>query len=237
MKYLYSVYAWVFGGFLFVLILLIGIVLMSLLPPKKFKPLINLMFRFLILLLFIRVKVEGKQNLISGEVCIFMANHSSIFDILILASYLPGYYRGVESHNQFSWPLWGFALKRYGNIPINRDSVNESLASIRFAKNVILEERTSILILPEGHLSLDGKMMRFKKFPFLLAKEAGVPIVPIGISGTFKVKRKGSWIISPQKIFVRFGDTISAQQVNYMDIQALLEYTRDRIHELLGKLS
>ena len=232
MKYIYSILIWSLGGILFALILLIGIFISYLLPPAKLNPPVQLMFRFWLTFFFIRIKTEGQDNLDKNKVYIFMSNHTSIFDLPVLLAYIPQYSRGIQSRNQFSWPLWGWAIKRYGNIPIERESIQSSISTIRYAAS-ILRNGTSITILPEGHLTLDGKMKEFKKLPFLLAKESNAAIAPIGLSGLFQVKRKGSWLIHPAKVKVRFGEVISSEQVASLDIKTISSLTSERITKLL----
>jgi 1-acyl-sn-glycerol-3-phosphate acyltransferase len=235
MKYVYSIYAWLIGGIFFVLILCTGILLSYILPGRAFHRPVQWLFKFLFRLLFIRVKVCGKNNIPQAAVVLYMSNHTSIFDLPLLAAFVPGYFRGIESDNQFSWPLWGFAIKRYGSIPINRASVQSSIATMRYAQKV-LAEGTSIAILPEGHLSLDGKMQAFKKLPFVLAKESEVSIVPIGITGLYRVKKKGSWLIRPSKVCISFGESINRETINRYTVSELRNHTRAIIQDLAGEI-
>jgi 1-acyl-sn-glycerol-3-phosphate acyltransferase len=232
MKYLYSAYAWLVGGLLFVLILISGIGISYLLPGKMFHRPVQWMFRWLFRILFIRVRVNGREHLGSKAVSIYMSNHCSMFDLPLLVAYIPEYFRGVEAHNQFTWPLWGFAIRRYGNIPIDRGSTYRSLQAIREAR-LSLDAGTSIAILPEGHLSLDGNLREFKKLPFMLAAESGVRIVPIGITGLFQVKRKGSWLIRPEVVHIVFGEPIQAEEIKSLTPEAIRDITRIRITDLI----
>ena len=88
-------------------------------------------------------------------------------------------------------------------------------------------------IMPEGHRTLDGRLREFKLMPFLLAKEAGVPIVPIGISGLFAMKPKGSWHIHPTPIRIRFGEPVPAETVRRMDVRELRDLVRNHIQALV----
>jgi len=232
MKYLYSILIWSLGGILFAFILLIGILLTYLLPPARFNPPIQRMFRFWLSIFLIRVKVEGLENIEKNKVYIFMSNHTSIFDLPVLLACIPQYSRGIEAHHQFNWPLWGWAIKRYGNIPIRRESVQSSILTIRYAASV-LKGGTSITILPEGHLTLDGSIKEFKKLPFLLAKESNTAIAPIGLSGLYNVKRKGSWLIRPAKVRVNFGEVVNSDQIASLDIKNISSLVRERISMLI----
>lgn len=193
------------------------------------------MLRFLFKLMFIRVEVEGHENVESGKTYLFMANHTSIFDIPVLGGFIPGFVRGIEAQRQFNWPLYGWAIKRLGNIPIERNSVHNSIKSIHTAAQKI-QKGLSIVVLPEGHRTLDGKLRQFKKLPFYLAKQAKVDIIPIGISGLFTLNRKGTYFITRTSIKIKFGTPVSKQKIETLtevevrdiikeQIQGLIEYS------------
>lgn len=107
-----------------------------------------------------------------------MSNHASLFDIPLLEAYIPTFVRGVEALRQFKWRVYGWAIRRVGNIPIDRKNIHASIKSMKKTEK-ILKKGQSIVILPEGHRTLDGNLGQFKKLPFHLAKQAGVPIIPI----------------------------------------------------------
>ena len=77
------------------------------------------------------------------------------FDIPLLGGYIPGCARGVEASRQHAWPLYGWAMRRLGNIPIDRKNVFSSLNSISQTAEVLTEGK-SMIILPERHRTVDG---------------------------------------------------------------------------------
>ncbi len=123
-------------------------------------------------------------------------------------------------------------IKRLGTIPIERDNVYASIRSIKKALKA-LNSGTSIAILPEGHRTLTGKMQPFKKLPFHLAKKAGVDIIPIGLSGLFDLKKKGSWHITPTKITLNFGEAVRAEDIKTLSIEDLRDKLFHSIKELI----
>jgi len=181
--------------------------------------------------MFIKVKVEGNTNIDNSKTYLFMSNHVSLFDVPLLKAYIPIYFKGVEAHHQFKWPFYGWLITRLEAIPIERDNIYSSMRSINKV-NKLLEKGTSIAILPEGTRTLTGEMQPFKKMPFMLAKKAGVDIIPIGLSGLFKLKPKGSWHITPSTITINFGDEITVKEVN----DSTLEELRNKIYERIKSL-
>ncbi len=235
MKTIKSLYYWTVG-LLTVGMMLFGVIIFSyFLPPHRYDDRwIKKMSRLLFKLLHSRVIVEGSEKIERNKTYLFMANHVSLFDVPLLAGYIPTFVRAVEAERQHRWLVYGWAVKRYGNISIKRESHHGSIKSIRKAEKV-LRSGQSVVILPEGHRTLDGRLRPFKKLPFFLAKQAETPIVPIGLSGLFEMKRKGSWHIHPTTLKIKFGDIIPADVVRHMSPVELRDLTRERIQALIER--
>ncbi len=232
MKYLFSIYVWTFGLLAFALILGTTGLLSYLFPREKYDPWLQWLLRCYFRLVFVRVKSQGGEKLRGDRAYLFMANHVSMFDLPLLAAYVPVCFRGVSAREQFDWPGFGWFLRRYGNVPIDRDSVHGSMASLRKAAD-LLRAGESITILPEGGRTEDGNLGRFKKLPFLLAREAAVDVVPIGLAGLFEVKNKRSWLVRPGTIEIKFGEVIPAERVTSLSNRELSDLVRREIAALI----
>ncbi|MCK4338137.1 MAG: 1-acyl-sn-glycerol-3-phosphate acyltransferase [Candidatus Aminicenantes bacterium] len=233
MSVLISIYVWLIGGLYFILLCFSTIFLSFFLKPKIFDPWLKLKLRFLFKIIFVKVHVLGRENIVRGKNYLFMSNHVSLFDIPLFGGYIPTFVRGVEALRQFKWPVYGWATRRLGNIPINRKNIHASIRSIKITED-FLKRGQSIVILPEGTRTLDGKMRPFKRLPFHLAKQAGVPIIPIGLSGLFELKNKGSWMVRPRPITMQFGPAISPETIKSLSIEELRDLTRSEIHKLIA---
>jgi len=231
MKPIRSVFLWTSGFLFFGIFSTIAILLSYVIPLKKLDPFVNNSLKLLFKVMFIKVKVEGNTNIDNSKTYLFMSNHVSLFDVPLLKAYIPIYFKGVEAHHQFKWPFYGWLITRLEAIPIERENIYSSMRSINKV-NKLLEKGTSIAILPEGTRTLTGEMQPFKKMPFMLAKKAGVDIIPIGLSGLFKLKPKGSWHITPSTITINFGDEITVKEVN----DSTLEELRNKIYERIKSL-
>ena len=225
MKPVRSVFLWTSGFIFFGVFSTIAVVLTYIIPLKKLDPFIKGSLKLLFKVMFIKVKVEGNTDIDKSKTYLFMSNHVSLFDVPLLKAYIPIYFKGVEAHHQFKWPFYGWLITRLEAIPIERDNIYASMRSIRKV-NKLLDNGTSIAILPEGTRTLTGEMQPFKKMPFMLAKKAGVDIIPIGLSGLFKLKPKGSWHITPSTITIKFGDPIKSEVVNVLSLEEL----RDKVY-------
>jgi len=125
-------------------------------------------------------------------------------------------------------------MGKIGNIPIDRENIHASIKTIRQTIK-IMQKDMSMIVLPEGHRTLDGNLRLFKKLPFYLAKEVGCEIVPIGLSGLFSLKRKGSWLIRPTPLKISFGRPISVDDVKSQSIIDLRDIVRDQIQGLIER--
>ena len=231
MKQVRSVFLWTSGFIFFGVFSTIAVILTYIIPLKKLDPFIKSSLKLLFKVMFIKVKVEGNTDIDKSKTYLLMSNHVSLFDVPLLKANIPIYFKGVEAHHQFKWPFYGWLVTRMDTIPIVRDNIYASMRSIKKA-NKQLDQGTSITILPEGTRTLTGKMQPFKKMPFMLAKKAGVDIIPIGLSGLFKLKPKGSWHITPSTITINFGDPINSEVVNDLSVEEL----RDKVYESIESL-
>jgi 1-acyl-sn-glycerol-3-phosphate acyltransferase len=234
MKIVLSAFIWI-TGIIYVSIFLVFILICTyILPERIYDPWLKKMMRFLFFLLGTKVEVAGLQNVSPGTTYLFMANHVSLLDPPLLVGFIPGTVRGMEAHSHHSWPLYGWVMKRLGNIPIDRESVHKSLASFKQIVN-LLESGRSMIIMPEGHRTTDGKIKQFKKLPFAMAKQTNSGIIPIGLSGLYQLKRKGSWIIRPSNIKISFGPEITNEQIASLSIPELRDYVQNEVAKLIER--
>jgi 1-acyl-sn-glycerol-3-phosphate acyltransferase len=233
MSALVSAYMWSVGLAVFAWFCLNAIVASVFLPSGAYDGLLKRILRRMFRLLFIPVRVQGRERLDPGRPYLYMSNHVSLFDMPLLGGWLPGIVRSVEAERQFHWPLYGQAVRRLGNIPIRREDVFASARSLQKAVRLLVAQRRSLLIMPEATRTLDGELRPFKRLPFLLAKQAGVDLVPVGMSGLFSLKRKRTWRIHPGPLQLKFGEVIQAAEVARLSIEELRDLARERIRGLI----
>ena len=166
---------------------------------NKVHKIANLWARMLLWLTSTRVDVIGKENVLMEKPQIFMANHQSDFDILIVLAHIPGQFRWIAKKELFKIPIFGKAMKNAGYIEIDRQNHEKALKSLDEAAQKIREGK-SVVTFPEGTRSRDGKIRPFKQGMFHLAIQAGVPIVPISIIGAHEIMPKRTLRIKPGRI-------------------------------------
>jgi len=157
----------------------------------------------------IRVKTHGFNPELRRHPCIYMSNHQSNFDIPVLYSGLPVQFRWLAKAELFRIPIFGQSMRSAGYISIDRSNRKSAFQSLAMAAEMI-RNGTSVMIFPEGTRSSDGELLPFKKGGFVLAVDAGVPIVPIRISGTHAIMPKGHLLISRGKVRIDVGEPIQS---------------------------
>lgn len=184
--------------------------------------------KILILVSSVKVNVSGNENIDKQGVYVFAANHSSVFDILVLLAFLPCQFRWMAKEELFRIPFFGQAMNKCGYIPINRSNPRESVRSVRRAAERI-KSGTSVIIFPEGTRSKDGRIADFKRGGFTLAVMAGRPIVPISISGAARVMPPKSLSIRPTAIKVVLGSPIPTEGLDRHGQDRLMDQVRQVI--------
>ena len=159
----------------------------------------NLWARMLLWLTSTRVNVIGTENVLMGKPQIFMANHQSDFDILIVMAHIPGQFRWIAKKELFKIPIFGKAMRSAGYIEIDRQNHEKAMKSLDEAAQKIREGK-SVVTFPEGTRSKDRTIKPFKQGLFHLAIKAGVPIIPISIIGAHEIMPKRTLKVRPGKI-------------------------------------
>jgi len=174
-----------------------------------------------------RVGVEGRENIPHG-VCLFAANHTSNADAAAIVGAIPRRLAIFARKSLFDIPIVGLAFRLAKFVPVDRGNRDAALASVRQAVEYI-NTGSSFLVYPEGTRSPDGRMHRFKKGSFVMAIEAGVPIVPVACSGAHRIMKKNSLVIHPGRVTVRFGKPIDVSSYTVEQRSVLAQQVHDVI--------
>ena len=127
-------------------------------------------------------------------------------------------------------PVLGWLMRSAGDIPVERgDRRNSARALLECAR--VLRQGCSVVFFPEGTRSPDGRLLLFKKGPFHLAKEAGVPVIPVTILGTGECWPKGTWAVRSGRATLIFHPPIDP--ANFADRDALMVAVRKQIASAL----
>jgi 1-acyl-sn-glycerol-3-phosphate acyltransferase len=179
----------------------------------------------------LRVQVEGLENIPAG-VCMFAANHTSNADAAAIVDAVPRRLAIFGRKSLFDIPIVGLAFRLAKFVPVDRGNREAGVNAVKQAVEYI-KSGSSFLVYPEGTRSPDGRLLRFKKGAFIMAIEAGIPIVPLACSGAHRVMKKNSLVIHPGKVTVQFGKPIDAAGYTVEQRDALAVRVHDAIAEQL----
>jgi 1-acyl-sn-glycerol-3-phosphate acyltransferase len=177
-------------------------------------------------------RVERTAPLDRSQRYVFLSNHQSLFDIPVLLATLRSPARFLAKRELFQIPIFGWALRSGGFIPVERGGRSAG-ESFRAAADTA-RRGGSVLLFPEETRSTDGRLLPFKRGGFLLAQKAGLPMVPVGIRGTLAVRPRTSYRIHPGRVLVRYGEALPPPSAGRGGTAAAIEAVRSRIAELAG---
>jgi len=183
----------------------------------------------------VKVQTEGVHHVRHGQGFVFMANHQSMFDILVLFAYLPVQFRWLAKKELFHVPLFGQALTRAGHIRIDRSDRKSAHRSLLDAAHRIAAG-VSVIIFPEGSRSRDDRLQPFKPGGFHLALRAKRPIVPVAIYGTRQILPKGSIRVKPGNVVVSISRPVATDTYGKRDKNLLMEEIRGIMQNDLGRM-
>jgi len=172
----------------------------------------------------VRVTVVGAHKLEPSRSYVFAANHQSIYDIPIVFASLPHQLRIVAKASLGSFPFLGWHLQRTGHLLVDRSKPGASIVK-KMAR--LISGSRSLIIFPEGTRSTTGALNRFKGGMFLVAVDAGLPVVPVSISGSRHVMLKGRLMTCPGLVTLTIHDPIATASVGRDGVREMATRVRD----------
>jgi 1-acyl-sn-glycerol-3-phosphate acyltransferase len=188
--------------------------------------------RILLRISGVRVRTQGLERLDLDRSYVFAGNHLSLMDTPVVLGNIPIRFLFLVYEKYMRLPFLGTHLRRAGHLSVVSGDPRASFRSMTEAARIIQQRNISILLFPEGRRSTGG-IEEFKEGAAYIAIKAGVPIVPIRISGTREVLPVGSVNVRPGAVELRIGDPIPTATLTLKDRGKLTEMVRDRVVELL----
>jgi 1-acyl-sn-glycerol-3-phosphate acyltransferase len=185
----------------------------------------------------VRVRVDGMNRIAPGTTYVFVSNHQSIYDIPVIFASLPYQLRIIAKASLARFPVLGWHLRRGGHLFVDRRRPDR--AGILKRWRALVSDGLSLIIFAEGTRSWDGRVARFKAGSFLLAIQAGLPIVPLAVIGTRQVMPKGRLRTEPADVCLVIHDPIQPPTIDeptVQDAKALAERVHTIVADSLEKL-
>ncbi|RKH35486.1 1-acyl-sn-glycerol-3-phosphate acyltransferase [Corallococcus sicarius] len=177
----------------------------------------------------------GLENVPEDGNVVFVCNHQSHFDAMVNFAHLRKHTRYVAKAELFKIPVFGRAMRRAGNIPVQRTGGADDKARLSEAVTAV-RERVSVLFFAEGTRSPDGELKPFKKGAATLAIQAQVPVVPMALSGTRLILPKGGRAVRwGQRVALVVGRPVPTQGLTLADRDTLTRRLEEAVAGLYAE--
>jgi 1-acyl-sn-glycerol-3-phosphate acyltransferase len=224
-----SAFLWVFSLLHFAIAVPILIVLAVFLDPKKHDWLQRTFCRRIISFAGARIKVIHAPGFDPQKTSFFISNHVNLFDPFALYCAIPQFVRGWELESHFDIPIYGWLMKRFGNVPVPDVRRPSDLRRMWRLTRDAVNSGTSLIVFPEGKRTRDGHVDLFQEGAFRVAQQLEIPIVPVSIVGSFQHHRTGHWMFWPATITVHLHDTIDTSDMSKEEVPGLGKRVRDLV--------
>jgi 1-acyl-sn-glycerol-3-phosphate acyltransferase len=225
-----SLALWAVNGIHFAVVCSFLVALGIFIDPRKNDWPQRVFFRNILRLAGVKFEVRRSPGFDPARTSIFICNHVNLFDAFVIYSAIPQFVRGFELESHFQYPVYGWMMGRFGNIPVPDNPTREGLEIMTERAKHALDSGVSLIAFAEGSRTRDGHVQPFKKGAFNIAQKFGTPIVPMSIVGSFEFFQTGGWMLHPGKITVYLHDTIETSNVSRAEIDSL----RERVQEIVA---
>lgn len=229
----------VFTGYVYVLLIITSplIWIALLLGPNGQWPtkLIGRWTRLILTLAGCRVNMLGLKSVQDLGPAIYVANHASYLDPVLIMAVLPIQLRFAVKGRLASYPFISTAIRKGEHITIEK---NDQSQRMQGASAIItpLNQGKSLFVFPEGTFSASSKLLPFRLGAFQASVATGFPIVPVSIQGTREIFPAKTWLVKPHQITVTIGEPIVPQEKTWQEIVRLRNAAQAMIHQTSSKV-
>ena len=192
--------------------------------------------RVLLLLVGIRVDVEGAELLDPKGSYMVVCNHQSAIDPPLHLAYLPVSVRFLTKKELFKFPIFGQAMRAVGMVEIDRSAHGAAHRSINRQVARVMDMEKSLIVYPEGTRTADGHLRPFKKGAFRIAIDNGLPIVPLTLHKAFEIWPPKSRICLGGRVKMVIHEPIPTEGLAGADLNDLSDRARSVIGGTLARL-
>ena len=225
-----SFFLWTVGWIHFAAVCTSLVILGIFIDPRENDRPQRVFFRNILRLAGVGFEVRRSSGFDPHRTSIFICNHVNVFDAFVIYSAIPQFVRGFELESHFRYPVYGWMMGRFGNVPVPDNPSREGLERMSERAKGALDSGISLIAFAEGSRTRDGHVQPFKKGIFNLALRFGAPIVPMSIVGSFQFFRTGGWMLRPGRITVYLHDTIETAGMSRGEAEAL----RQRVWQIVA---
>jgi len=175
----------------------------------------------------IELSVTGEEHVWNNRPCVFVFNHQSQADTIIVPALLRRDIAGVGKKEIANIPILGKIMQLGGTVLIDRENTSSAVEAMQPLVDVMRKKGLSVCLAPEGTRSTSTNLGRFKKGAFHLAMQAGVPIVPIVIHNAIDVAHRGDYVMRPATVKVTVLPAVATSDWTPATISQHVDEVRD----------
>ncbi len=224
---IFSLWVWSVGFCLMALTVVLSAILLPIVPFRKShmwiaRPLMSLC----LMITFSRFRVIYHPRYDPKRLSMFNGNHVSAFDAHMLCRVIRLPICGVTAAASMTVPIYGWVMRLSQGIPVWPQNSGRT-AEISAAARDRIGQGIAIAAYAEGGRTLDGKVGPYKRGTFFMARDAGIPVVPVVTRGMYELLPKGSWLVQPSDITVYVHEQIETDGLSDDEVGELAERFRD----------
>ena len=220
---LWSIIAWVLSFAAMLLVVLVCLPLTLIVPFERIQggwP--AALVGFVPRLTLSRFTVRHDPQHDAKRVSVYVMNHTSMMDGHVAVGSLPHPFCGIQNAAHLKIPGYGWLMRMANAIPVYKKATRRTEMLIEAARERA-SRGISILSFPEAHRTLDGTVRPFRTGVFRMAREAGLPVVPVALRGMFHVLPKGRWYLRPGHLDVYIGPQYETAGLSDDDLAQLAQ--------------
>ncbi len=185
----------------------------------------------------VRFEITGLEHLTPGRPVVYISNHMSVLETLVLPALLPvdPPCTFVIKKSLLDYPVFGHVIGALDPIVVTRENPRSDLVTVLIEGEKRLRGGKSVVIFPQAARSMDFDAATFNSLGVKLAQRAGVPIVPIALRtdawGLGRYVRDIGWIDPGRKVHFAFGQPIPAAKGDRQVNDEVVSFIKDRVEE------
>jgi 1-acyl-sn-glycerol-3-phosphate acyltransferase len=155
-----------------------------------------------------------------NRVSLFVMNHTSVLDAHVALWAIPRAFCGVQHAHHFKVPVYGWLMKRGNGIGVTKGEQGQA-ETVSQQIHDRVRRGISILGFPEGRRTQNGRILPYRRGLFTMARDTGLPVVPIAVRGLWQILRRGEWVVRPHKLEVYVGPQLETRGLNDAQVEEL----------------
>jgi len=156
------------------------------------------------------------------RVSMFLMNHTSVLDAHVACWAIPHAFCGVQHAHHFDVPVYGWLMKRGNGIGVKKGGAGQA----QYVADQVRDRARrgiSVLGFPEGRRTQNGRILPFRKGLLIMARDGGLPVVPLAVRGLWQILRRGEWVVRPHPLDVYVGPQIETEGLDDAQIEQLAQ--------------